>query len=131
MTDHMTPTMIFYRKRKEIGLCLRCSDPGYLKPNGIRSPLCYKHFREKQSLKPYEVQSSDVLDSEAQAPREKHQAEYLKHLPELPSNCPRCQAMLLDDWLEVEMAYNPAKRCPNCAWYCDQFMYANKLYGAS
>jgi hypothetical protein len=126
----MTRTQIFYRKRKALGLCIRCDTEGHMKDNGERSPLCYAHYREKQSTKPRTVRETDCLPGEEQAPRGPYRAEYLQNLPELPHDCPRCHAMLLDDWLEVEMEYAHAKRCPNCAWCCDRFMWKNKLEGA-
>ena len=120
-----------YHKRKAEGLCVRCAVPAYRHPSGRLSPLCYQHMREKQSIKPREVSMDyDALPGEPEPPRPKYLADYMRNLPELPDQCPRCKAQLLPYQMEIDSDYLPAVICVNCSFQVDQLAWKNKLEAA-
>ena len=126
----MTYAQTTYHTRKAQGLCVRCCKPGAMKPNGVRSPLCEQHLREKQSYKKPVVSPYDVIPWQQEPPRAKYVPDYLKNLPALPADCPRCQAMLHPFLMDVEGEYFQAVYCICCGFIVDQLAWKNKLEAA-
>lgn len=119
-----------YHSRKSKGLCVRCGEGAAVKRDGTLSSLCEAHLAENRSSKPWKIQSVDeAVPCATEPPRPAYQADYLKGLPPLPRQCPRCASMLLPSKLEVDLVYVDAVRCYACAWYSDSFMLKNKMAG--
>jgi hypothetical protein len=120
----------YAQKRKALGLCVRCPQPGYVRENGVRSPVCERHFHERKSLRGTPLRERDGLVGARQEPREPYVADYLHDLPPLPATCPRCAAQLLPCLMAVEFNYVEAVYCYACSFTVDQFAWKNKLEAA-
>ena len=128
----MTKTILHYRKMRLKGACVKCGAPAAGKADGGFSSLCPVHLEEHRSSKPWQITAVDeAIPCKPEPPRAAYQAEYLKGLPPLPRQCPRCTAQLFPCLMAIDLNYLPAVQCVNCGFGVDQVAWRNKLVGAA
>lgn len=86
-----------YKVRKGLGVCVRCGERAWTKPDGTLSALCGDHLRIQggyfKTRKPHD--GPEALPSQVEPKRAAYVSDREPLRPPIPKACPRCRNILM------------------------------------